>query len=212
MLALMTGDAWASVSIDVDNGGGAQTYTPQAPYFDAYSGAVDLLSWLEATFPGLWSWTWARDATTAGATITFSASSGTYTVTANAAAQTVMGLAAAASGVTSFAGVWAGTQVPAPGYWSVMGWYADHSGGGISSGVGALRSRFPGDGRTSPSVRASCKALGAARLTSILASAINPRQGYVYALGSDVWRLISVGDVSTQRGKMIFSVTVAAHG
>lgn len=210
MLALFTSANWGGISIDFDDGGGVLTFT-QSAATDAYSLAVELLAFLETSYPGLWSWSWSRDDSTGGAEVRFEASSGTYDITPNGDAQTILGLGAAYLQVTEFSGVWAGTAATPRG-WSVTRWVEDQSGSGIASGAGALRARTPGDGAVTPRVAGSCKWQEVARLTAALSTATNPRQAYVHDTGVDAFRLISVGTVSHRRNGLIWRVSVEARG
>jgi len=197
VIALFTTDAWSAISIDFDDGGGVQTYAAAANEpTDAYSLAVDLLDWLQTNFPGDgWGWTWARDTTTGGATLTYSADSN-YDITPNATAQSLMGTAAAYVGVSTFGGLHAGTVAPL-GPWSVTLWYASSAGGGVASGSGAVRNACPGTAPIAPKLECVGEHVDAARWTAEAARFATRRRAYVYDLGNDAWRLVSVGAVST---------------
>lgn len=213
MIALFTTDAWSTISIDFNDGGGAQTYTPSPATIDAYSLAEDLIDWLNTTYPGdSWSWSWARDTTTGGATLTYTATTNTYNITANGGAQDVLGVSASYTGVSTMSGVAESTVAPL-GPWSVTLWYASSAGGGVGSGAGAVRVGCPGTAPIAPNLQCVMAPVDLARWTSQAASMSTRRRAYVYDLGADAWRLVSVGRADASRSLVDrWRMSVEVHG
>jgi len=89
MICIRTTDDWQAATIDVDDGMGAQTWTPSAGVSDAYSAAVDLAAWIDATFADTTTTTFSRGGDLPKIDIEPGAS---YTFTATAAAQSLYGM------------------------------------------------------------------------------------------------------------------------
>lgn len=214
MIAIGTTDAWESVGIELDDDGpvGVETWTPSAGVRDGYAAILDFVSWLDSTYSDTATWTWIRN-TSARAAVSLEFG-GTYNYTSSAAAQSVLGVGASGSGVSSLD--WddiSGTLVPdnaaasalSDNYWRSV---RDPAQG---AGSGAVRAAVPGLAPYRPRVVWQGVTLDAEALRLALASASNPRQASVYT-ADDGWITGALGPVSRQgsRGRYRFAAEVLA--
>lgn len=213
MIAVSTTDAWTSAQITVDDGGGAQNWSPSAGEDNAYLALESFRSWMDSTFTVTSSWTWGRDATagTLSVMFTFGAS---VDFTANSTAQSIFGVSASESGVTeaemdNIAGTLApdnpGVYVYADNYHQSV---ADAAAG---AGVGAVRNAAPGAQPYRPRIAWPGNTVDCERLRLVLASASNPRAANLYAVDTG-WISVAFGRVtrSGRRGRYRFAAEVLA--
>lgn len=214
MIAIDTGDAWASIEIEIDDGGpvGAETWAPAATTRNGYAAVLDFVAWFDATYSASASWAWVRS-TSATAAITVELV-GSYDYTANPEAQALLGIGGSGSGVASLD--WddvAGTLAPdnaaasalSDNYWRSVRNPAQ------GAGSGAVRAAVPGLAPYRPRVVWQGVALDAEALRLALASASNPRQASFYT-ADDGWITGALGPVSRRgsRGRYRFAAEVLA--
>lgn len=191
MLALETTDNWAfTVDIDI---GGAETYSNAEA--DAYSSIAALVDWANSPARGwfgasLFSWSWARNASTGGAILTLTAAGFPFTITNGAHAR--LGLPAD-NNVQEVVG-----DQPASGTWApdsglMVSRNIRQLDKGDANGGGSIRPGVPGAAVYRPTVAAIGTALDTARLASILASASSPRRGWVWQQHTATWLEFAIG-------------------
>ena len=199
MLALDTSDDWTEIELTFDDGATpAQTWAPLAAENNARDAFDAVEAWFETRFaPDTAAWTYARDAPTAGATVTLTLSD-TYTVTANTAAQEILGFPAS-SASTVHRGIVAGTWIPSHQI-ALRGFARGLTASGDASGVGAIRAGVPGLAARSPTLATSGSMLDATRLVDVLSTATTTRAGWLYQDQRSAWRRLAVGVVRTRTG------------
>lgn len=233
MLAIETQDDWSAAELTVTVGAWVETWTCPATAISARAAIDDFVGWANDFARGwfgfaLFSWSWQRNASDGGAKLVLTNSGGVWDLLPNAAAQTLLGLPAAAAvltvtGTTSAAGTWAPARdgvVPLRGG---REWLRD---AGEASGVGAVRRGVPALAPWLAICQAVVEARDAARLTAILATASSPRRAWlrlanvprasesVVAPGDSTgWRWVALGEVRrSQRTVSLWSVTLDVQG
>lgn len=194
MLSVYTDDDWPGAQITIDDGGGPDTFTVTTET-SAYDLMEALTAWATTTFTPTFSWSWARDATDGGATLTIAAD-GSFSMTVDATLQTALGFSASYGSATSHAATSTarGTLDPASQLavrqaWAVI--YNDESAGAGGANAGGI----PGSALMPVVVEAILLPLETARAQHIAAVAANPRLGWVHQehIGGGTWRHITVG-------------------
>lgn len=210
MIAVATVDAWTTAQITLDDGLGAQSWSPLADQNDAKTAADAFTQWVDFTFGDSTSWEWARH-TDGSARLTFALPNG-YTMTTNAAAQSILGAdASGGPGMTSTD--WtspAGSIAPSTPEASP---YVDHymrtvRGAGMAAASGVARAQIGGTAPYAPRVRWAAYAVDTERLRAVLADAASPRQANIYGGTVIGWFLASLGRVDVRkRGPGLWRVT-----
>ena len=194
MLALETSDTWTTGTIAVQVGStGPYTYTLVGR--DAYSEMVSFVAWCNtrAWAPGF-TWSWARNATDGGGTLTLYAHT-TCSLTCNAQATALLGFVTAGAAVshtgsTSAVGTWAPTiRIAVNKHVRLLG-------DGDAGGSNLVRPGVPGLAGLRPTVEALGNVIDACRVAHILATASTPRRCWVYQTHKTTWRNYALGNVS----------------
>ena len=218
MIAAHTSDAWSTIVITLDDGGGAQAYTPGPSVSDAFAAANDFVDWVDGTFgsgtPA--SWLWSRDITTGGAIIAIVLGGG-YTMTANAAAQSILGSAASGGpGLTATA--WtspAGTIAPPTPSASAI---VDQrikimASTGMAAAAGVTRVGVGGLAAYSTRVRWPAYAVDMERLRAVQASMSSPRLITIYSSSYGWLQDLSAGPiVLAKAGKGLWRAVAEVRG
>jgi hypothetical protein len=200
MLAVRTRDSWI-FSLTVNAAGmGAETYTNAAAANSAYDSIVALLAWLNDAARGwfgvvTFAWSWARNpAATGGALLQLMSTGGTFTTTLGSLAWLGFPASGATSSLSGTVGA-LGTWDP-PQQLSVRGYLRHVDAKGQGSGTGVLRGGVAGLAHRRPQVETGCYRTDVGRVVSVLASAANPRQGWIYQESASAWRLLVLGNLT----------------
>jgi hypothetical protein len=184
-LSVVTSDDWASCAVDVDDGGGANGWAPASTVHDAKSAIEDFAAWIDLTFGA----TTTTTATAAGASIDLGGGSWLYV--ANAPAQALLGLLAGDSGLSSF------DLAPPSLLTAQFGTVGDliswKEGRRMAGSSGAVCAEPPGMAPLRPRAVAFLSAVQAAQWRTIVATATNPRQAYLWIASVGAWSLVSLG-------------------
>jgi hypothetical protein len=208
MIAIRTRAAWSTCEIELDNGiDPAETWTCPATVADAYAAVEDFAAWVDATFAGeSTSWSWTRDPSTGGCTLSIVWATNPYDVTANSAAQSILGSDTGLSGASEM--LWAspsGSLAPAP---LVSGATAAvltsralqwAPGPARAASVGAVRSALNATASTRLRCDYPATAGDVAELRAALEVAVNPRTASIYDPTIGAWRTVSLGRARVDR-------------
>jgi hypothetical protein len=197
-MALRTSDDWTAAQLSIDDGLGAQNWSPAADENSAYDAALSLKDWFDTNFaPETLTLIYNSDgAGGVNINLTFSAS---VDITANAAAQTLTGHAAGPVSGDTFDTTWKGTLWPTAADFVVGRWHRYLDGTGAASGVGCVRPGLPGTSAYLPTVEAIGDDVDMARLYEELADIATPATAWLYQSHKSTWRLVSVGNVERTR-------------
>ncbi len=226
MLSLETTDAWTSASIALTvDGNPAETYT-HAGQASAYYACEDFATWANDgarawSGGGVFYWTWAKG-DNCGAKITL-VSSGFSSVSwaPNATWSNLLLQSSGSAATLTASNGAAGTACPSkgngdgsyPAFWSVRGALQFSGASGDASAAQAIRPFVPGLAGTSPKISAKGDVLDAARLTSVAASASNPRRLRVYQGYSSSWLELAAGAFTVESfAPKLFAFSVDAAG
>lgn len=208
MLALRTTDDWTIPTVTVTLGGPSYTRPMGFTGSSAAEWADALVAGLTASTGAGWSWSWIRD-TTGGAKLTLSH---TTSFTLTCTPSSIVGFPASASGTTvtataPAAGTWAPSQ--GKGKLSVALNYRNLSAKGDAGGSGACRPGVPGTAQKKPTIDALCTPTDAARLTSLLKTAGNPRTARLWQTHTASWLTIALGAIKAEPvGHTLYKVTI----
>ena len=214
MLALSTTGNWSLFIDTTCDGNPAEMYESTGDETDAYTAITAYVTWLNnaarawygaATF----SWSYARS-DYAGARLTL-AWTGGVNFAMDAGGLATLGFDADSSNTSLTAiadavGTWAPT-VPL----AVRG-YARSLKDGDAESAGAVRPGVPGLGHRQPAIEAIGKAIDAARVAFVLATAATPRQGSVYQEHTGDWLTLAIGEFQRSRQDLAYRWTIAAAG
>ena len=186
-------------TVEIQVGADAATYGPATATTNAYEEITALVAWANDvarpwTGTRTFAWSWQHDTATGGALLTLSAD-GLFDVNLSTGCLYLPTMAAQTS-----------TTAPTP---ATLTWcpkvpiaVARHTrllgSGDLAGGLAgwAMRPGVPGLAGIRPTVSAVGKALDAARLTAILATATTPRLAWVYQTHTATWRRYALGPVS----------------
>jgi hypothetical protein len=216
MLSLETSETWAGAQITVTTTDATVCTVILTTERSAWQAMQTVTATLTATLGGVWSWSWLRNANDSGARLTISRTGAAWAwgATCNTLAQQRFGFAASIisptvqhTGLGSASGTWA----PAVRI-AVRRHVRSLTGGDCGSAL-SLRSGVPGLAGIAPTVEAACTPQDAARLTSVLSVARNPRRAHIYQTHTASWRQLAIGKVSrTAVGQSLYSVTLECRG
>jgi len=206
MMILDTIDDWGAVEIDVDDGGGPQTWLPGVDVVSGDDAVADLLAWLIATFGAPATLTGYVAGTDGKAGAIIDLGSGGWTTNTNAEAEMLLG-ATTDSGLSSI-GLYAlaGSTSAAV---AVGGW-AQWREAMPGAGAGAVSAQPPGTAEYHATLALAATDQQQAALVDALRRARNPRRARI--LDGDTWREVSVGRVSVGRGSRLRRVDVEVAG
>lgn len=201
MLSLRTKDNW-SFSLTVTVGAGVDTYTNTAK--SAVESIIALEYWLNDAgsrpWGSGWSWNWQRQDSTAGPLLSLQYNSA---FSLNGGASTTLGFAAGA-----YANTAVGTAA-ALGAWSPEPYIATRYNlgdlaQGDATGNGSVRPGVIALANLGMEIEGIGKAIDAARVASILASASSPRVAVVYIAQEKSWADVSLGEMQRTREDTLY--------
>lgn len=196
MIALATRDDWQAIVLTLDDGGGAQSWTPAGTVADAYAAALDFEAWLLLTFAVTTAASWSSS-TAGGAAATFALGSGGWTLTTNAHGTALLG---AANGAGLSAVAWSG---PVAGVVDSLlvelhGWWSSPTAQGDANGGGAVLPRAPGTASRRPRVTLYLSAAQAHRWAEVALALGTLRAAWLLdEIG--VWRALTIGTTARKR-------------
>jgi hypothetical protein len=216
MLSLETSETWAGAQITVTTDAAVVCTVTLFQEASAYDAMQTITAELTSALGGVWSWSWIRNPLDSGAKIILGVTGGGYAwgATLNATMQARLGIAASIisptvqhTGISSASGTWA------PAVRIAVRRHVRSLAGGDCGSALSLRTGVPGLAGIAPTVEAACTPQDAARLTSVLSVARNPRRAHIYQTHTASWRQLAIGKVSrTAVGQSLYSVTLECRG
>jgi hypothetical protein len=202
MIAAQTSAAWIDIEIEVDDGGGAAQWNPEATVADAYAAANSFRDWIDVTFSDASSWVWSRDSSNGAAVITFTLPIG-YSIAPSSEAIAILGAVAAGAGATSSA--WtspSGTIAPMTVTASAI---VDQrikvlSAQGLASAAGVTRVGVGGLASYRTRVRWPASSVDTERLRAVQAVMVSPRVASIYGGAAYGWLPgLSIGPITLSK-------------